>query len=131
MTAEATPPTETPTPPDLPWAERPVWRSVDCGAGWYDLLRSLDTDLRALFPEYRVVQVKEKFGTLRFYIDTLEGATDAQRDAVRARITAAEEASATICEWCGQPGRATSSGWIRVLCASCTEKAARGKFPWR
>jgi hypothetical protein len=55
------------------------------------------------------VQVKEKFGGLRFYTN---GATDIQD----AYITFAEMISVRTCEVCGKPGKRTSDGWIRTLC---------------
>ena len=57
-----------------------------------------------------VLQVKEKFGGLRFYI----GSADKEFfDA----IDAAEEESYTICEECGQPGILREDlGWILTLC---------------
>lgn len=42
-------------------------RWVRCDAGWYPLLVELDTEIAALLPEYEIHQMKEKFGTLRFY----------------------------------------------------------------
>jgi hypothetical protein len=57
-----------------------------------------------------VIQVKEKFGTLRFYIN--EGTDDIHR-----RIAKAEIESATICEATGKPGKLrTDIGWHRTLC---------------
>lgn len=40
---------------------------IDCGPGWFGLLADLDRRLKRIFPAYRVVEVKEKFATLRFY----------------------------------------------------------------
>jgi hypothetical protein len=42
-------------------------RWVRCDAGWYGLLVELDERIAALLPEYEIHQMKEKFGTLRFY----------------------------------------------------------------
>lgn len=42
-------------------------RWVRCDAGWYPLLVELDLEIAALLPEYEIHQMKEKFGTLRFY----------------------------------------------------------------
>ena len=39
----------------------------ECDIGWYDLLDSLLYNIRE-YPEIEVAQIKEKFGTLRFYI---------------------------------------------------------------
>jgi hypothetical protein len=38
------------------------------GPGWHDIIRRLVMDLEALGWDGSVMQVKEKFGTLRFYI---------------------------------------------------------------
>jgi hypothetical protein len=43
-------------------------RWISCGPGWYPLLVRLNKALAALVPEYEVHQVKEKYGTLRYYI---------------------------------------------------------------
>lgn len=57
----------------------------------------------------KAVQVKEKFGTLRFYLDS---STDEQF----ALINFAESLSARTCEVCGKPGKPNNAGWIRTLC---------------
>lgn len=60
-------------------------------------------------PQVVVEQVKEKFGTLRFYY---RGGDDYVDGVVRM----AEEMSAVTCEECGAPGRSRRGGWIRTLC---------------
>lgn len=42
-------------------------RWISCDKGWYPLIIELDEKLAEVFPEYEVHQVKEKFGTLRYY----------------------------------------------------------------
>lgn len=56
-----------------------------------------------------IVQVKEKFGTLRFYVD---GGTSEMRN----YIEFAEAMSGRTCEVCGSPGERRGGGWIRTLC---------------
>lgn len=56
-----------------------------------------------------VSQVKEKFGTLRFYVDR-------GNDEIHAMINMAESMSARTCEVCGSPGKSNSHGWITTLC---------------
>lgn len=56
-----------------------------------------------------IVQVKEKFGGLRFYID---GGTHDHNIA----IGFAEYMAARTCEVCGAPGESINSDWIRTLC---------------
>jgi hypothetical protein len=86
-----------------------------CGDGWYDIIDYLCEKLQELSDRTgeQVVasQVKEKFGTLRFYV---ESETREAFDLIRQ----AEEDSEITCEVCGQPGtwRTTPSGWWRVTC---------------
>lgn len=62
------------------------------------------------------MQVKEKYGTLRFYVS---GETEQQS----AMIENAEAMSGIICEECGMTtGTKTyTTGWYRTLCPSCAE----------
>lgn len=82
--------------------------TIDCGDGWFGLLDALCTRLQFHTdhgdgPQVRVVQVKEKFGTLRFYVD------DADRFQ-RGMIDLAQALSARTCEVCGAPGQVNSRG---------------------
>lgn len=61
-----------------------------------------------------MVQVKEKFGTLRFYC----GATEAIDKYVRL----AERLSSVTCEDCGKLGKPNDSGWIRTQCDACRNR---------
>lgn len=79
------------------------------GPGWHPFLEDLLDDLFALGWDGRVAQVKEKFGTLRFYVG---GTTDEQYAAIRA----AEKKSAVICEECGAPGKLRSGSWLKTYC---------------
>lgn len=111
--------------PELPWADRPVWMSIDIGPGWWPLVTRLDADLRAIYPEYQVAQVKEKFGELRYYI---EGVPQDLYSQVYERIRDAERESSRTCEECGEPGEQESVyGWMATLCPihSDERRAAR------
>jgi hypothetical protein len=55
------------------------------------------------------VQVKEKFGGLRFYV---QGATDKHYN----YISFAEGMSYRTCEECGSTGKTYTDGWHRTLC---------------
>lgn len=99
-------------------------RWIGCRAGWYPLIVKLDQDLAEIDPTYEINQVKEKFGTLRYYIELSDEARanpDAQQRADEL-IAEAERTSSTICEQCGQPGslKQTVGYWYRTLCDSCT-----------
>ena len=55
------------------------------------------------------VQVKEKFGGLRFYV---QAATDKHYQ----YISFAESMSYRTCEQCGAPGKTYTDGWHRTMC---------------
>ena len=88
----------------------------DCGDGWFQLIKDLISDLIDLGWDKQICQVKEKFGGLRFYINT--GSNE-----VFERIHKAEEDSYTICEETGKPGKLRNDiGWVRTLCDDEYEK---------
>lgn len=60
-------------------------------------------------PQVVAQQVKEKFGTLRFYCDGGD-------DATHGMISLAESMSGMLCEECGNRGKTRGGGWIRTLC---------------
>jgi len=82
------------------------------GDGWFLILWRLSKALEGT--DCVATQVKEKFGTLRFYLD---GAGDAERAAVRQ----AEAESAVTCEQCGMAGELRQGGWLKTLCDRCDE----------
>jgi len=82
-----------------------------CGDGWSELLSQTLADLRRATPNARVVQVKEKLGTLRVIL------ADKLDPAASAIVRRAEVESATICDRCGEAGRLISSdGYVRTRC---------------
>lgn len=99
-----------------------------CGDGWYELLKEacfalepLVTAMKVKDPAgwacgyYRASQIKEKFGTLRFY---LSGGTDE----MYAIANKAEEQSATTCERCGKKGKLRGRGWLYTACTRHTKE---------
>ena len=66
----------------------------------------------------QIQQVKEKFGTLRFYIDSAD-------DYIDGLVAMAESESSRTCEDCGVPGTMRNKGWIRVRCDPCEEKRSQ------
>jgi hypothetical protein len=86
----------------------------DAGAYLAECEKEVADALEAL-PE--IVQVKEKFGTLRFYYYGGD-------DRVSALVDFAEAMSGVTCEECGAPGTQTGGGWIKTLCAEHRRKSA-------
>jgi hypothetical protein len=80
------------------------------GSGWNLIIKNLIQDLIKLGWNKEVIQVKEKFGGLRFYIN--EGT-----DEIHQRIGEAELESMKTCEITGKLGKLrTDIGWYRTLC---------------
>ena len=66
-------------------------------------------------------QVKEKFGSLRFYLD--HGTEEMYE-----HIHAAEDASGKTCEECGEVATLDNSNfWVKTLCDACKQKRAELK----
>jgi len=91
----------------------------ECDDGWFTLIDELSTTIDRILEQdksladcFIVTQVKEKFGTLRFY-------TSPTPDSIHWVTEFAEAMSAYICESCGNPGEPNDSGWIKTLCNSC------------
>lgn len=60
------------------------------------------------------IQVKEKFGGLRFYYNGGD-------DHIQGVVNMAESMSYRTCEECGAPGKSNNEGWIRTLCEAHTK----------
>lgn len=95
----------------------------ECDNGWYNMLDALSAAITKLdgHEHVKVVQVKEKFGTLRFYYHIGLGLDDpvkwqALSKKIDEYVLQAELLSARTCEQCGAPGTMTTGGWMKVLC---------------
>lgn len=93
-----------------------------CGDGWFALIRDLSHRIEEMNNnssdeklQVTVMQVKEKFGGLRFYVDFCS-------DKVREMIDEAERMSVIVCEECGEKGELRREGWWRTLCDECDQK---------
>lgn len=100
---------------ELPWMEG-VPKAVACAEGWDDLIRQLHNRLVGIDPDYRVVQVKEKLGGLRYYIEPSPGLDEMLCRRLTDVEYEAEAESFHICEVCGEPGELRLRGWHRTLC---------------
>lgn len=66
-----------------------------------------------------IYQIKEKFGTLRIYINSVYHTPEerAVLEPIEQAMAAAENRSSTICEVCGAPGvHARHRGWFKTTC---------------
>ncbi|MUM03453.1 hypothetical protein B5P44_01280 [Mycobacterium sp. CBMA 213] len=105
-------------------------RWISHESGWYPIIIDCDQRLSALDANYVVHQVKEKFGTLRYYCEPSGKASSALADSFRTIIAGAERSSATTCERCGQPGQLHNRKyWLKTLCDSCAQCLGYEKSP--
>lgn len=89
----------------------------DCvGMGW-DLIVGALFDA-CLLSGTHIHQIKEKFGTLRFYVGYAP-------DWLNYAIEGAEIVSARTCEECGKAGKLRPGGWVKTLCDTCATPEAR------
>jgi hypothetical protein len=117
--------------------ESPYWETlksrtsgytdIGCGDGWDNLLRMTDGALKETDPDYQIMQIKEKFGGLRYYISISEGLDDTARDQMYEIERTAEALSYCLCEQCGTTNGVETKSWgggywILTLCQECGAK---------
>ena len=83
--------------------------------GWFGLLKNLIDELISLGWDRDMLQSKEKFGGLNFYI---KEPTSEMYDL----IIIYERLSYEICEMCGEKGERRNGGWIKTLCDTHEEE---------
>lgn len=95
----------------------------ECGDGWFDIINVLSAKIEAYNNTLEneeecciAMQVKEKYGGLRFYVmhDT---------DEISKWIIEAEQKSEQTCESCGEPGTIDHNAyWLSCQCDECRVK---------
>lgn len=85
--------------------------SLSCPPGWYTIARALSRQIVREEPAFRVLQVKPKAGSLRYYYSAAQNLLLVNR-----LIDLASSISAHTCEACGSPG--SQRGW-NVYCDGC------------
>lgn len=105
-----------------------MYWGFECGDGWEPLIRRLSGKLEAWnneYPDQAIIatQVKEKFGTLRFYYFVhSDYASEEEYKNISDLVDRAEAESAITCEKCGKPGKLRGTGWVLTLCDECYEE---------
>ena len=92
---------------------------IAVGEGWWPIIESLCADIQhyikwknkdeEIVPQVVVMQIKEKFGGLRFYYDGGD-------ERIRGMVTTAESWAEKTCEDCGVPATKKTRGWIKNVC---------------
>ena len=99
--------------PELPY--------LQCGDGWISIIEEAWNSIKFVFPGIDVIQIKEKFGGLRFYYYPHSKEVNKEVDEI---IKVAEEKCWKTCENCGSQENVKTDGksWVRTLCNDCREK---------
>jgi len=82
----------------------PYNSSIDAGEGWYQLIIDCDKELTVIDAKYSVLQIKQKFGGLCYYMTPSTKTTPEQRDAMWNILEKYEELSRKTCEETGCSG---------------------------
>jgi len=120
---------------------------IETDDGWFWLLDGLCESIQSYITlnrksQIRAVQVKEKFGRLRFYHDDGNGYAWENSELgdtldldsteyIDGMISVAEYLSGTICETCGTTkdiGRTVD--WIRTICQTCHNGSRNKERKW-
>ena len=109
---------------NLPMQETCMCWGFDCGDGWFNILDQLMGNIQhhidwknkkeEVVAQVTLDQVKEKFGTLRFYYTGGD-------DVIDGMVRMAESMSGVTCEECSAPAKTHGPGWIRTICEPCEE----------
>lgn len=103
------------------------------GVGWWALLEKAFADISAVMHsnpgmKFDVMQIKEKFGGLRFYChvgrkeecELTQEKFEEARSQIYEIVDSSERAANSTCEVCGEPGKRRNTRWIKTLCDAHT-----------
>lgn len=107
-------------------------REIHTEPGWNWILTDIHHKLHYMDPDYAIVQIKEKFGTLRFYFSSTHP-NKTVIDIMEDIASRGETQSASTCETCGNSSTRvpphgkidstvalhTHGGHLKTLCAPC------------
>ncbi len=92
---------------------------IDVDKGWHQIIINLDKALSKLDPNYKIYQIKEKFGGLRYYCSS-------NNKLAKEIINEAERIADKTCENCGKPGTlVNNNGWYHTCCVDCSSPEAK------
>lgn len=117
---------------NLPMQETCMCWGFECGDGWFNILDQLMGNIQhhidwknknsEVVAQVTLDQVKEKFGTLRFYYSGGD-------DVIDGMVRMAESMSGVTCEECSAPAKTHGPGWIRTICEPCEEAREQARNP--
>jgi hypothetical protein len=100
---------------------------LDVLPGWYGIILELDKQIAEIDPDYSIAQIKEKFGGLRYNVESSNNF-----EAIQPLIREAEDQAAKTCERCGAPAELRKRrSWLVTECYDClpADKAETAYYP--
>lgn len=93
------------------------YQSIDVDEGWYQIVLDCDKELSAIDPDYIILQIKQKFGGLRYYFQPSDVNNGELYVKINAVVLAYEKIASMTCEATGKPGVLMKSkgGWLKTL----------------
>ena len=93
---------------------------IECGKGWNKLIDPIisyiDEYNKANNNHIEILQIKEKFGQLRIYVNFTSSK-------LKKMIEEAEDQSFHTCEYCGSTENVGHTlGWIKTICHKCIKE---------
>lgn len=93
---------------------------ISIDEGWYKLVLDCHNEIVRIDPEYRIHQIKEKFGALRYYCELSDSYWETpvdERVTINAVIARYEAISRVTCEATGKSGvlMVSPGGWYKTL----------------
>lgn len=76
-----------------------------------------------IYKNFKIIELKEKFGGLRIY-------TNIHIKEVNEILDKYEALSTTVCQECGAPATRISQGWIGYFCEKCAPVGSKIKKDW-
>jgi len=96
------------------YADKPKFGAEYIKERCEEMIKNPLRDIPDLIPQVTLDQVKEKFGTLRFYYSGGD-------EYISGLVSMAESMTGVTCEECGNPGKTVGGGWLTTLCKEHAE----------
>lgn len=98
---------------------------AECGKGWYPIIQPI-IDYVDNVPKMEIIQIKEKFGELRVYLNF-------EDETVSKLIDEAVKEASETCELCGSKEDIgiTITGWATTMCKKCFECICKPNTKWK
>jgi hypothetical protein len=100
----------------------------EAGEGWKNIVQATHNKLKYIDPNYKIAQIKEKFGGLRYYFDSSIEYGSIAHDIMHDVVRFAEYEATKVCQVCGT-GKYDAGVELRVhhywyynYCKECSDK---------